>query len=200
MQTIIGNDTDLSKYSLANSVNVTMLEDRIELRIGGVLDLSILDLNINNATLETGVTPPVDWEPNKYVRAGGIWTDHPGAVSKARKQELIDQVIAFKDARLKLDLIYNGIPLDADDDLARLNGAKMAGRPNLTFVPKNGNSFVIKMTTAQFNALWNSIESYQFGTEQNAGDLIDSLNAAADRNELEAVDIDGSWPPNDITP
>lgn len=71
MQTIVEIGTNLSKYIIEDDVLV-VLEDNRTL----VGDLIVCDLNISNAVLYSGVTPPSNWGGNKYRYDGSKWTHY----------------------------------------------------------------------------------------------------------------------------
>lgn len=62
MKTIINNETRESKYIFEDSVELEFFSDRIE-----TPNFIIADLNMDNASVITEVTPPADWVGNKYL-------------------------------------------------------------------------------------------------------------------------------------
>ena len=73
MKTIIQNSTNCSKYLFADDKQVTIKEDRIDIRDPNNLDVIIADMNSSNATLIEGVTEPDDWYGCKYNYVNGAW-------------------------------------------------------------------------------------------------------------------------------
>lgn len=75
MKTIIDNETNTSKYLVADDYEVRMLDDKIEMGNTNNLDFFIMDLYRSNATLIEGVTEPDDWFGCKYTcAADGTFT------------------------------------------------------------------------------------------------------------------------------
>ena len=73
MKTIIDTETTCSKYLYEDNKQVTMKPDRIEIGDPASLELIILDMNANNATLIEGVTEPDDYVGCKYNYVNGVW-------------------------------------------------------------------------------------------------------------------------------
>jgi hypothetical protein len=72
MKTIINNTTKLSKYIFNDDIEIEMSEFYI--RVNNCEDQTYLtDVNENNATIILNVTPPIDWEFNKYRFENDIW-------------------------------------------------------------------------------------------------------------------------------
>lgn len=81
MKTIIDNETNTSRYLVADDYEVRMLDDKIEMGDTNNLDFFIMDLYRSNATLITGVTEPDDWFGCKYTcAADGTFTAVDGWV------------------------------------------------------------------------------------------------------------------------
>jgi len=72
MQTITFNDTTLSPYTFADEDVLTATTTNITCP-----DFIIGDMNSTNATIHTAVTPPDDWQGNKYLFDGSAWTLNP---------------------------------------------------------------------------------------------------------------------------
>jgi len=72
MQTITENDTNLSIFIYEDEDSVFQNYDNI------ISDrLTIWDRNASNTTLHTGVTPPTDWQGEKYFFDGTNWAINP---------------------------------------------------------------------------------------------------------------------------
>ena len=83
MKTIVQNTTNLSKYVFEDAAVVTLEAGQIV-----TPDFIIGDLNQDNATMFTGVTPPTDWAGNKYFFDGTSWTVNPDWVDPTAEDEL----------------------------------------------------------------------------------------------------------------
>jgi len=73
MQTITANEW--------SNVSVSIFEDDVVLDIQHdriiCPNFVIGDLNSSNSTHHTGITPPEDWDGNKYLFDGTTWTENP---------------------------------------------------------------------------------------------------------------------------
>ena len=73
MQTITINDvSNVSCFIFEDDVVLDIQYDRIICP-----DFHIADLNSSNSTHHTGITPPEDWDGNKYCFDGTTWTENP---------------------------------------------------------------------------------------------------------------------------
>lgn len=73
MQTITAdNKSNISCFIFEDDVVLDIQSDRIICP-----DFHIGDLNSNNSTHHTGVTPPEDWDGCKYCFDGTTWTENP---------------------------------------------------------------------------------------------------------------------------
>lgn len=75
MQTIIKKQTGESAYLMNDDVEVSITFKEITLGNPNEPDLIILDLNLDNSLVLAEVTPPADWEANKYRVENGEWID-----------------------------------------------------------------------------------------------------------------------------
>jgi hypothetical protein len=76
MKTIVETATKLSKYLLADDVEITATADNIT--VGDPAQFIIGDLNSGNATITENVTnAPSDWTGNKYKLDGTTWSANP---------------------------------------------------------------------------------------------------------------------------
>lgn len=66
MKTLIEKSTRLSKFIIEDSIHVDIQENHVL-----IPDLKICDMNLNNSELIEDVTPPEDWEGNKYCCIDG---------------------------------------------------------------------------------------------------------------------------------
>ena len=92
MKIIVENSTNLVKYLLNDSDEVTMESNRIVLS-----DNVICDLNSNNATLIENVENKEDFSGNKYTYSDGTWTlnpdwEDPAVLIAAEKQRVLDSL------------------------------------------------------------------------------------------------------------
>ena len=94
MQTITFNSNNISAYQFDDDTSLVSTADNIvypEFIIG--------DMNSTNATIHTGVTPPVDWQGGRYTFDGTTWAEVAGWVDPriseiARLQAEIDALNA----------------------------------------------------------------------------------------------------------
>lgn len=75
MKTIVSNSDNLSKYILENNKTVNSTEVNIAVGDPNNLDFYIGDLNSNNSTIYENITPPEDWQGNRYTFDGSSWTE-----------------------------------------------------------------------------------------------------------------------------
>jgi len=68
MQTITFNDSNISTYIFEDDVTISSTVDDIT-----TPSFIIGDMNSDNATVHTGVTPPNDWMGGKYKFDGINW-------------------------------------------------------------------------------------------------------------------------------
>ena len=99
MKTLTFNDTNNSPYIFADDKSVVLESNRIIVGDAADPDYYIGDMNSSNATLHTGVTPPDDWQGNRYTYNGSAWAAISGWVDPkvaeiARLQERIDALNA----------------------------------------------------------------------------------------------------------
>ena len=73
MQTITSdNFSNVSVFIFSDDVVLDIQHDRI------ICPNFVLgDLNSSNSTHHTGITPPEDWDGNKYLFDGTTWTANP---------------------------------------------------------------------------------------------------------------------------
>lgn len=57
---------------------VYFYDNRVE--IGAPVKTTIWCWNINNSSIYANATPPVDWEPKKYLYNGLAWTLNPNYI------------------------------------------------------------------------------------------------------------------------
>ena len=69
MKTIIENESKLSKYIFEDDEEIILEENLIK-----TSEMFICDLNSNNSTVVSSVTPPEDWAGNKYMYENDTWT------------------------------------------------------------------------------------------------------------------------------
>jgi hypothetical protein len=81
MKTIVEIATDLSKYLLADDVEVAINADHII--VGEPTQFIVADLNADNAAVYEDVTAPADWTGNKYTFDGASWELDPDWVDPA---------------------------------------------------------------------------------------------------------------------
>ena len=81
MKTIVSNSDNLSKYILENNKTVNSTEVNIAVGDPNNLDFYIGDLNSNNSTIYENITPPEDWEGNRYTFDGSSWTEVEGWIN-----------------------------------------------------------------------------------------------------------------------
>lgn len=84
MKTIIETTTNLSKYLVADDVEIAVSADIIT--VGNPAEFIIADLNSSNSVVYEGVTAPTDWVGNKYMFDGTNWTLDPNWVDPALEQ------------------------------------------------------------------------------------------------------------------
>lgn len=76
MKTIVETSTGLSKYLLADDVDITATAT--EITVGDPAQFIIADLNSTTVTITDNVTnAPEDWTGNKYFFDGTTWTANP---------------------------------------------------------------------------------------------------------------------------
>ena len=76
MKTIVETSTGLSKYLLADDVDITATAT--EITVGDPAQFIIADLNSTTVTITDNVTnAPEDWTGNKYTFDGTTWTANP---------------------------------------------------------------------------------------------------------------------------
>ena len=76
MKTIVETSTGLSKYLLADDVNITATAT--EITVGDPAQFIIADLNSTTVTITDNVTnAPEDWTGNKYTFDGTTWAANP---------------------------------------------------------------------------------------------------------------------------
>lgn len=85
MKTIIENATNLSKYLLADDVEIVSNPDSIV--VGNPAQFVVADLNSTNSTIYESVTAPSDWNGNKYFFDGTDWTLNPDWVDPALEEQ-----------------------------------------------------------------------------------------------------------------
>tara|TARA_R100001244_G_scaffold50637_1_gene44338 strand:- start:177 stop:482 length:306 start_codon:yes stop_codon:yes gene_type:complete len=81
MKTIVSNLDNLSKYILENNKTVNSTEVNIAVGDPNNLDFYIGDLNSNNSTIYENITPPEDWQGNRYTFDGSSWTEVEGWIN-----------------------------------------------------------------------------------------------------------------------
>lgn len=84
MKTIIETTTNLSKYLVADDVEIAVSADIIT--VGNPAEFIIADLNSSNSVVYEGVTAPTDWVGNKYMFDGTNWTLDPNWVDPVLEQ------------------------------------------------------------------------------------------------------------------
>lgn len=72
MKTLVHNLTGLSRFVFEDT-DVITLDDTKTVTPAFIIQ----DLNSSNSTLYVNVTPPVDWEGNKYMFDGTTWQIDP---------------------------------------------------------------------------------------------------------------------------
>jgi hypothetical protein len=76
MKTIVETSSNLSKYLLADDVDITATAT--EITVGDPAQFIIADLNSTTVTITDNVTnAPDDWTGNKYFFDGTTWTANP---------------------------------------------------------------------------------------------------------------------------
>jgi hypothetical protein len=97
MKTLTFNDTGRSPYIFRNDKSVVVAADKITVGDEPSPDFYIGDMNSSNATLHLEVTPPEDWEGNRYTFDGSDWAAIAGWVDPkvARIAELQAQIDAL---------------------------------------------------------------------------------------------------------
>ena len=86
MKTIVETSSGLSKYLLADDVNITATADNIT--VGDPAQFIIGDLNSTTVTVTDNVTnAPADWSGNKYFFDGTTWTLNPDWVDPTLEDE-----------------------------------------------------------------------------------------------------------------
>lgn len=87
MKTIVATAKNLSKYILADDAAVTFEVRQID--VNGIVkqilytktpEFNIADLNSDNAVVYENVTPPADWDGDKYFFDGQSWSLNPDYV------------------------------------------------------------------------------------------------------------------------
>jgi len=81
-KTIVETATGLSKYVFDDAAEVTLTANNIV-----TPDFIIGDLNATNATMHENVTPPEDWQGNRYTYDGTTWAANPNWVDPATLEE-----------------------------------------------------------------------------------------------------------------
>jgi hypothetical protein len=81
-KTIVETATGLSKYIFEDAAEIVMSPDNIV-----TPDFIIGDLNAVNATLHENVTPPEDWQGNRYTFDGTTWEVNPDWVDPATLED-----------------------------------------------------------------------------------------------------------------
>jgi hypothetical protein len=78
MKTITYNNTNISVYIFEDDDDVTLTEKCIVcpqiIRNCESSFLYVREMNSNNSTIHLDVTPPEDWEADKYYFDGSNWT------------------------------------------------------------------------------------------------------------------------------
>ncbi len=82
MKTIVETATGLSKYVFEDAAAVAISSANIV-----TPNFIIGDLNSNNSTMHEGVTPPEDWQGNRYTFDGTTWVANPDWVDPATLEE-----------------------------------------------------------------------------------------------------------------
>jgi hypothetical protein len=81
MKTIVETSTNLSKYLLSDSTDVTIESDRLIVGDSSDPNFYVSDMNNTNTVVYTGITnDPDDWIGNKYTFDGTTWTQNPNWV------------------------------------------------------------------------------------------------------------------------
>jgi len=76
MKTIVETSSNLSKYLLADDVDITATAT--EITVGDPAQFIIADLNSTTVTITDNVTnAPEDWTGNKYFFDGTTWSANP---------------------------------------------------------------------------------------------------------------------------
>jgi len=76
MKTIVETSSNLSKYLLADDVDITATAT--EITVGDPAQFIIADLNSTTVTITDNVTnAPDDWTGNKYFFDGTTWSANP---------------------------------------------------------------------------------------------------------------------------
>ena len=99
MKTLTFKENNHSPYIFADDKSVVVESNRIIVGDHADPDFYIGDMNSSNATLHTGVTPPDDWQGNRYTYNGSAWAEVSGWVDPkvaeiARLQAQIDALNA----------------------------------------------------------------------------------------------------------
>jgi len=97
MKTLTFNENNHSPYIFADDKSVVVEAHRITVGDADDPDFYIGDMNSSNATLHLDVTPPDDWEGNRYTFNGSAWTAIEGWVDPkvAQIAELQAQIDAL---------------------------------------------------------------------------------------------------------
>jgi hypothetical protein len=72
MHTLVETASGSSFCILEDGSAVSLLEDRVVVSYGTQTTI-IADRNKDNTVLYSGVNPPADWEPDKYLFDGTSW-------------------------------------------------------------------------------------------------------------------------------
>ena len=85
MKTIVETSSNLSKYLLADDVDITATAT--EITVGDPAQFIIADLNSTTVTITDNVTnAPEDWTGNKYFFDGTTWSANPDYVEPEEEE------------------------------------------------------------------------------------------------------------------
>lgn len=94
-------------------------------------------------------------------------------------------------------IIYDTVEVSTTANaIGLLNGAKHKGRTTRKVVMRGGRAV---MTQQAFDDLYGAINDYIQSVFDNEYDLLGAIEAAADIDDMLAIDVNSGWPSRDIT-
>jgi hypothetical protein len=124
---------------------------------------------------------------------GFVLSDEPGLVSMLAEQKK-SQLASIAERALESGFSWNGVPIDTTEKgIARLNMGKQKSRASRKVVTSRGQGRA-NVTSAQFDALFDAIESHGKAIMDNWYDLLEAIDNASTLAELDAIDINSGWP------
>ena len=192
MKILVRDSDNFITHSFANNASVVITETRVE-----APGFHIGFLNSGNCQLVEGVTLPTDFTEKNYLYVEGSFIDggemlRPGTLDKFKTNK-VSAVVALKDEKRDGGFTYGGVFIETDTQArSLLLGEKMAGTGDVNFYSRNGT--LVSMTRAEFDTFYSAFHAFLKAVEENAASLIASIQVAATKAEIQAIDIESGWP------